>query len=135
MTVNMKRFVIAGLAAFVFVFLYEFLVHGFLLQGIYEQTANLWRPETEMNMGLMLLSQFLFALAVAFFYPIVGPDTGCKKAIPFGVGLGLVLATLQIGAYVYMPIPLTLSLSWALAMFLEAIGCAWIVSMVYKDKK
>jgi hypothetical protein len=135
MTVNMKRFVIAGLAAFVFIFIYDMIVHGVLLKGIYEQTADLWRTDEEFSMGMMLVGQLLLGLAIAFFYPIVGPDTECKKAIPFGVGLGLVLAALQLGAYAYMPIPLTLSLSWALAMFLEAIGCAWIVSRVYKAKQ
>lgn len=127
----MKRFLIAGIAAFVFVFLYEFVVHGFLLQGIYQETAHLWRPEAEMQMGFMLLGQLLFAMAIAFFYPIVGSDTDCKKAIPFGLGLGLVLAALQISAYAYMPIPLALSIYWALASFFEAIGCSIIVSKIY----
>lgn len=128
---NIKRFLIASMAAFVFVFLYEFVVHGFLLKDIYQETAHLWRPEAEMQMGFMLLSQLLFAMAIAFFYPIVGPDTDCKKAIPFGLGLGLVLAALQIGAYAYMPIPLALSIYWALASLFEAIGCSLIVSKIY----
>jgi len=132
--VNMKRFFIAGIAAFVFVFLYEFLVHGILLNDIYEQTAALWRPQAETNMGVMLLSQFLFAMAVAFFYPIVGPDTDCKKAIPFGIGLGLVLAAPQIGSYAYMPIPMALSVYWVLAALFKALGCAVIVSKVYNWK-
>lgn len=131
---DMKRFVMAGIAAFVFIFLYDFLVHGFLLTDIYQQTASLWRPEEEANMGIMLLSQFLFGFAIAFFYPIVGPDTDCKKAIPFGVGLGLVMAMPQIGSYAYLPIPMKLSLFWALATFVQALGSAVIVSKIYNWK-
>ena len=107
---DMKKFFFAAIGAFVFVFLYEFLVHGFLMMGQYEQTSAVWRPQAESNMVIMLLSQFLFAVAVAFFYPIVGPDTDCKKAIPFGIGLGLVMAMPQIATHNYLPIPLTLSL-------------------------
>ena len=132
---DMKRFVIAAIAAFVFVFLYEFLVHGFLLMGHYEETASVWRPQEESNMVVMFLSQFLFATAVAFFYPIVGPDTECKKAIPFGVGLGLVMAMPQIATYTYLPIPLMLSLLWALAAFVKAFGCVYIVSRIYNWKQ
>ena len=44
---DIKRFIIAGISAFIFVFLYEYLVHGFLMMGHYEQTAAVWRPEEE----------------------------------------------------------------------------------------
>ncbi len=131
---NMKRFLFAGIGAFIFVFLYEFLVHGVLLLDQYEQTASVWRPQVEYNMAVMLLSQFLFGMAVAFFYPIVGPDTECKKAIPFGVGLGLVMAMPPIATYCYLPIPLTLSLLWALVAFVKAFVAVYIVSKVYNWK-
>ena len=131
---DMKRFLIAAIGAFIFVFLYELLVHGYLLISQYEQTAAVWRPQDESNISIMLLSQFLFGVAVAFFYPIVGPDTECKKAIPFGIGLGLVMAMPQIASYSYLPIPLTLSLLWAVIAFIKALGCSIIVSKVYNWK-
>ena len=37
---NKQRYVISVFVVFVFVFLYEFLVHGFLLKDIYTQTAH-----------------------------------------------------------------------------------------------
>ena len=133
---NMKRFFIAGVCAFIFVFLYEFLVHGFLMMDLYTQTADVWRPAEETNMAILLLSQFLFGMAVAFFYPIVGLDTeDCKKGIPFGIGLGLVMATPQIATYCYLPIPLTISLFWALSEFIKAIVTVLIVSKIYNWKK
>ena len=130
----MKKFLFAAVGAFVFVFLYEFLVHGFLMMSQYEQTSAVWRPQAESSMGVMLLSQFLFAAAVAFFYPIVGPDTECKKAVPFGIGLGLVMAMPQIATYSYLPIPLTLSLLWAVIAFIKALGCSFTVSKIYNWK-
>ncbi len=131
---NMKRFIIAGISAFVFVFFYEFLVHGFLMLEQYEQTMDVWRPQEEANMLIMTLSQFLFGMAVAFFYPIVGLDTDCKKAIPFGVGLGLVMGVPQIATYCYLPIPLQMSLSWAVIEFIKGLGSSIIVSKVYNWK-
>jgi hypothetical protein len=129
-----KRFLSATLGAFVFVFLYELLVHGHLMMGLYNQTASLWRPQEECNMAIMLLSQLLFAAALAFFYPIVGSDTECKKAIPFGAGLGLVMAAPQLATYCYLPIPLSISLSWALISFIKALGSTYIVSKIYNWK-
>ncbi len=131
---NMKRFTFAAIGTFLFVFLYEFLVHGFLMMNLYNQTAAVWRPQGESNMAVMFLGQFLFSAALAFFYPIVGPDAECKKAIPFGIGLGLVMAMPQIGTYCYLPIPLTISLLWALIAFVKALGSSYIVSKIYNWK-
>lgn len=127
----MKSMILSGIAAFVFVFLFEFLVHGILLTGQYDATMSVWRPQDESNMAVMLLSQFLYALAVAFFYPIVGSDKECKKAAPFGFGLGLVMAMPQIATYCYLPIPLSLSLMWAGASFAKAFGSGFIVGKVF----
>lgn len=127
----MKGMMLGGLAAFVFVFLFEFAVHGFLMMGMYEATMSVWRPQAESSMPIMFLSQFLFAMAVAFFYPIIGPDKECKKAIPFGIGLGLVMAMPQIASYSYLPIPITISLAWAAASFVKAFGSAFIIAKVF----
>lgn len=131
---DMKRFIFASIGAFIFVFIYEFVVHGLLMMEQYEQTAAVWRSKEESNMTVMLLSQLLFAVAVAFFYPIVGPDTESKKAIPFGMGLGLVMAMPQIATYNYLPIPLSLSLLWAAIAFVKALGSSYIISRVYNWK-
>lgn len=127
----MKKMVLGGFAAFIFVFLFEFLVHGVLLKSIYDATESVWRPQEESNMAIMILSQFLFAMAIAFFYPIVGPDKECKKAIPFGFGLGLVMAMPQVSTYCYLPIPISLSLFWAAASFVTALGSVFIISKIF----
>ncbi len=127
----MKAMLLGGIAAFVFVFLFEFVVHGFLMMGLYEATMSVWRPQAESSMPAMFLSQFLFAMAVAFFYPIVGPDKECKKVVPFGFGLGLVMAMPQIASYSYLPIPLGISLSWAAASFVKAFGSSFVIGRVF----
>lgn len=129
----MKSMVSGGVAAFVFVFLFEFLFHGFLMTGLYQATASVWRPPSDSSLPVMLLSQFLFAMAVAFFYPVVGPDKECKRAIPFGFGLGLVMAMPQIASYSYLPIPLSISLLWAVASFVKAFGSVFIVAKLFKS--
>lgn len=126
-----KAMIVGGLLTFIFVFLYEFLVHGVLMKGLYEATSSVWRPEEEANMPIMFLSQLLFSLAVAFFYPIVGPDKDCKKGIPFGFGLGLVMAMPQLASFNYLPIPMSISLLWMLITFVKALGASVIVSKVF----
>ena len=134
--INKKRFVLAALVSFVFIFIYEFIVHGNLMLGLYEQTAEVWRPQEEADLLVMFISQVLFAVALAFFYPIVGlDDASCKKALPFGIGLGLVMAMPQIATYTYLPIPISISLLWALITFVKVLGASYIVSKIYNWKK
>ena len=63
-----KSCLISLLSVFGFIFLFEFLVHGVLLKGIYEQTVDVWRPEGEQNMLFIFLSQLIYAMVIAFIF-------------------------------------------------------------------
>ena len=130
----MKKMILAGFAAFLFIFIFDFLVHGLLLKSAYEATQSVWRPQEESNMMVMILSQFLLAMAIAFFYPIVGLDKDCKKTVPFGFGLGLVMAMPQISTYCYLPIPLSLSLIWVLTTFVQVFVSVFIIGKIFNYK-
>ena len=45
---NRKRWLLASGAVFVVMAVLEFLVHGVLLSGLYQQSASVWRPQAEM---------------------------------------------------------------------------------------
>ena len=38
----MKRFIVASIAAYIFIFVWGWLFNGVLLKDIYTQTQNLW---------------------------------------------------------------------------------------------
>jgi hypothetical protein len=44
----MKRFIIAFISAYIFMFLSGWLLNGVLLKDVYAETQNLWRPQSEM---------------------------------------------------------------------------------------
>ena len=60
---NFKRYLLATLAVFIFIFLYEFLLHGHLLLPIYKATANVWRDFAQMQAEMPLAMCFQLALA------------------------------------------------------------------------
>ena len=129
---NTKRYVISLLVVFVFVFLYEFLVHWFLLKEIYTQTAQLWRPEEEMNMFFMFMSQLSFSAVIAYIFTLHYEGKGIGEGIRFGLCMGLLLGSIDIATYSYMPIPMVLTLSWVLASLLKGLGSGVVLSLVYK---
>lgn len=131
---NMKRFIVATIAGFAFIFLYEFLVHGHLLLPIYEETADLWRPKESMEafMPWMTGIQFLFAAILCFIYTRNYESKGLEEGVRFGVMFGLLFAVMAFSPYVWMPISMTLAVAWAVTTFVEVLLLGIIFSAIYK---
>jgi hypothetical protein len=129
---NIKRYAIATIAAFAFVFVFEMLWHGFLMKGMYDATASVWRPESEHHMTFIFVSQFLFAAVLTFIYTAVGHHLSCKRGIAFGFFAGLLLAAVDLGAYCYLPIPLSIVLMWMAASLLKGLGSGIVIALIYK---
>ena len=129
---NMKRFIFSAIAILVFVFLFEFLVHGVLLQGIYMETAHLWRTQEESPMIFMFLSQLGFSLMAAFIFTRHFEAKGMGEGVRYGLMIGLLLGSIQVGTYCYMPIPGMLTAAWVLAALVKGLGSGVIASLVYR---
>jgi hypothetical protein len=129
---NKQRYVISALVTFVFVFLYDFLVHGFLLGDFYRQTAQLWRSEEEYKMLVMLMSEFSFSAVLAYIFTLNYEGKGVGEGVRFGLCIGMLLGAIEIGKYSYMPVPIILMLSWVLAALLTGLGSGVVLSLVYK---
>jgi hypothetical protein len=132
---NIKKYAIATIAAFVFIFVFEWLWHGMLMKGMYEATIEVWRPEDPSLMIYIFASQLLFAAVLTYIYTLVGKYLPCKRGIAFGFFAGLLLAMPNLGAYAYMPIPLTIPLMWMLSMVVECIGAGMVIAAIYKEKE
>ncbi len=133
---NVKRYFLASLASFVFIFLFEFLFHGNILMPAYERTAHLWRSSDQMQqfMHWMLISQILKAFVVGFIFTRHYEGKGLVEGIRFGSMIGLLLGVMQFSTYAYMPIPFGLALSWFIGSFIEALGVGIILALIYKKK-
>lgn len=131
---NIKKYAIATIAAFIFIFIFEWIWHGMLMMGMYEATKEVWRPEDPSLMGYIFVSQFLFAAVLSYIYTVVGKHLPCKRGIAFGFFAGLLMAMPNLGAYAYMPIPLTIPLLWMLSMLIECLGAGMIIAAIYKEK-
>jgi len=129
---NTKRFLLASIVAFIFVFIYEFAFHGMLLKGLYEQTAHLWRLEGEHKMQFILLSQLGFALMMGFIFTLKYEGKGIGEGVRFGLLMGLLVGAIELGTYCYMPIPLALTLAWVAGAILKGVGTGIVLSLVYR---
>ena len=134
---NIKSFALCTIVGFVFVFIYEYIVHGVLLVPAYEQTPELWRPmeEYESFMGFAITMQILTTAALALIYTRHHEGKGFKEGIRFGVMLGILLGLLQFSSFIWMPISIMLAGAWLVTSFLKTVGLGIIFSLLYENKK
>ena len=135
---NTKRWLLASVTVFVVIMALEFLIHGVLLAGTYQQTASLWRPQAEMQrlMWIFWVGYLVFALFFAFIYAkgYEKGKPGLGQGVRFGFYVGAMLSVMHsFGQYVILPIPLALSFYWFVAILVEFIAAGIAAGLVYHD--
>ena len=129
-----KQTLLATVIVFIAWSAMDFLVHGMLLQSVYQETAFLWRPEDQMHALLMSAVTLLFSFCVVsvYSYFIVPKSvaTGLKYGLTLGVGVGAVTG---IGSFCYMPIPLYLAGAWFGVNLVEITLAGIIVGYMVKE--
>lgn len=117
---SFRKYLVSTFALFVFIFLYEMLVHGFILMGMYEATANVWRDfaEMESNMPFAICCQFALSAWTAFVFSRVYQEGGIKNGLIFGLFFGVFAGILTASWYLWLKVPAQLGMSW----FLSGIG-------------
>jgi hypothetical protein len=133
---NVKRYLGASLAFFVFMFFYDWLVHGVLLMKIYEQTAQIWRTEQEMHahMPLGFLCHILTAAWLGLAFTQFYKNGGTKNGVTFGVFFGGILGLAAACAYIWLPIPAALAWYWFFANFFKYLLGGYILGAIYRKK-
>lgn len=134
---NVKRWLMASVAALVAIFIFEAVVHGVLLADIYRQTASVWRPEAEMKstMWAMWLSFLIFAPLLALIYArgYEHGKSGVGQGFRFGAIVGTMLgATNALGWYGVLPIPGVLAAYWFAAIVVESILAGVLIGAIYR---
>jgi len=132
---NTKSLIIAIVTGFVFIFASDFLLHGVLLDADYKATAQLWRPEPEMQSRFhwMLVAQLLCAAAfVVIWAKSNWGDGSIGSACIFGLWMGLFGGIMCIALYVVTPMPAALAAKWFIAGVVQAVLLGAITAAIYK---
>jgi len=130
----MKRFLLAFIAAYVFLFLWGWLLNGVFLKDVYAQTPNLWRSQSEM-MGLfhwIIIGQALIVFAFVMIYASGFAGGGAIAGIRLGILLEIAAIGMRLGFYAVQPIPGKLILYGSIGGLVEMIIVGTIVGGIYK---
>lgn len=133
--VNTRRFILAVVVAFVFVFVSNFLIHGMWMGPVYAATMELWRSEAEMQARFpwMLAGQFLAAFTFVSLWTIGLGRCGCKGgAITYGVLMGLFSQANTLITYVVSPLTPEIAIKWFVAGLAQGVLLGLITHAIYK---
>ena len=82
------------------------VVHGFILRSSYEAASQLWRDQTEMNMGMIwgigVITAFFFTVLYSLLITPKNVGNGVTYGLLFGLGSGI---SMGFGSWSVMPIP------------------------------
>ena len=130
----MKRFVFAFIAAYVFLFLWGWLLNGVFLKDVYAQTPNLWRSQSEM-MSLfywIIIGQAQIVFAFVLIYASGFASGGVIAGIRLGILIEIAAIGMRLGFYAVQPIPGKLILYGSIGGLVEMIIVGAIVGAIYK---
>src|SRR5437870_9441704 len=130
----MKKFILAFVAAYIFLFLWGWLLNGVLLKDVYAETPNLWRSQSEM-MSLfhwIIIGQALIVLAFVMIYASGFAGGGVIAGIRLGVLLEIAAIGVRLGFYAVQPFPGKLILYGGVSGVIEMVITGAIVGAIYK---
>lgn len=144
-----KSWLLSFIAVFIFLYVFNMVVHGTLLMDEYLKTADLWRSEEEMRaLGFhwwIIYYALLSAVVVCWFKktrPSLSKLSGAEAMTTccpvksggwcFGLKLGLVMGLLMAVSYLYMPIGESLAVKWFLTGLAQGLGVGVILGMTCK---
>lgn len=124
-----KRCFFAFLAAFVFIFGYEFVFHGMLLKSSYMETATLWRDDAgfQGHFPILLLGQAVLAF---FFTAIYCRYTG--GGVKLGILIGLLFTGGELIQFAVQPLTTKILFAWMIGGVVEFAIVGAIVGAICK---
>src|SRR5262245_27298937 len=130
----MKRFILAFIGAYIFMFLWGWLFNGVFLKDVYAETPNLWRTQSEM-MSLfhwIIVGQALIVFSFVMIYATGFAGGGVIAGIRLGVLLEIAGIGMRLGFYAGKPIPGQLILYGSVGGLIEMIIVGAMVGAIYK---
>ncbi len=131
---NTKRYLLSAVAAYVFMFAFDFVWHGLLLNDQYEASQTLWRPEADMGTYFPVALAIGLALAflIAFIFTRNYENRGLAEGAGFGLFLGVFLGLTAFGIYPYLAMPFGLAALWFVGGMIEGVGTGLVIALVYR---
>ena len=131
---NHKRGSVALICAFVVIFLFGFVWHGFLMKGMYAETASLWRSQTDFqnHFWVLILGHAVVAFAFTGLYVSKVGLNSSSVGLGYGIVIGMFAAGVEIIRFAVEPLTTKILLMWIIGDILQFAIAGAVIGAIYR---
>ncbi len=127
---NWKKFFIAFIAAWIFVFVFGFVWYANLMHSIHNEVPTLWR--TEPNFPWLIAGHAVMAFFLTLLYARFVPIGGAGVGAMLGILVALVYAGSHLITFAVQPLTTKILGGWIVGGLLEFAIAGAIIGAIYK---
>ena len=131
---NWTKFLLAFVAAFVFLFGFGFLWYATLMHDVHREVPTLLRPEADLKnyFGWLALGQFIMAFFFTLLCARYVPAGGAVPGAMLGLLVGLVYAGPHLISFAVQPLTFKILFGWIAGGVIQFTIAGAIVGAIYK---
>lgn len=115
-------------------FVIDITIHGNLLMESYEATSQLWRPEQDMRVWAMSLSNVIKASCFLLIYSCLVTQKSTGRALGYGALMGVLYgAGMGLGTWSYMPVTPYIAQVWVMTEFARYVLSGAVLGVMLRD--
>lgn len=131
-----KKFWFSVIAVWLVMFVTDWVLHGWWLGGLYQSTAQFWKPEDEMQkwMWVAWFGNFIFSWSFVWIYTKgISGDNYWHQAFRYALAILMVSKwPAQIGMWAYSAYPSELIWKWMVVAFVQAMACSFVMTWTWQ---
>ncbi|MEJ2050849.1 MAG: hypothetical protein P8Y60_13625 [Calditrichota bacterium] len=134
---NKGRWIVASLVIMVVDQILGWIIHSWMLSGMYQATVQLWRPMQEMTsmMWMMWISTLVWAFIFVYVFAKGYEGKGLLEGVRFGLLMGVFFGLpMSIGTFVSQPIGANLAFSWFFSTVIVMTIHGILAALIYKPE-
>ena len=130
---NWKKFFIAFIAAFVFLFVFGFLWYGTLMKGAHQEVSAIFRPEADLkdHFPWLVLGHIVMAFFLTMLYARYVSTGGPRCGAILGILVALVYAGADLITFAVQPLTTKILGGWIVGDLIQFAIAGAIIGWVY----
>jgi hypothetical protein len=130
-----KKFFVAFVAAFGFMFLFGFLWYGKLMHGVHQEVPTLWRTEADFgnHFSALVFGHIVMALFLTLLCARFVPAGGAGACAGFAVLVVLVYVGNDFIIYAVQPLTTKILCGWIIGDLIQFVIAGAIIGAIYKQ--
>jgi|Deesub1362B_J571_1020462.scaffolds.fasta_scaffold01106_2 hypothetical protein len=130
---NTKRYILTSLIVWLVYDLLNFILHGMILSGAYQEHASIFRPNMQNMMWIIYLANLFFAFAFVFIFTKGYENKGLAEGFRYGIYISwLTWLPASLIEYAMYPYPFSLIVYMFIGGVITFILLGVLTAALYK---